>query len=313
MARDTGHHDGELTAAAARAEERAAWRVLLGDGWRLMRELWQEIGDDRVVSVAAGVTFYVVLSMVPAMTALVSLFGLIADPGDAGGIFSTASAFLPTEAAQLLTDQAVRIAGKPDERLSVATMIALVLALWSANGGTRALIEALVIARDETETRSFLWLNFLSLAFTFGALVVLIVLSGVIAALPAVLGWFGLADWTEILIIVGRLPLVVCLLFFALAVLYRWGPVRCEGKPRWFSPGVVIAALLLLACSSGFGRYVRSFGSYDETYGSLAAVAVSMMWVWLSTLAVLIGAEIDAILERRAHPPAVQPPVAAAT
>lgn len=291
--------------AEARAEERAAWRDLLGHFWSLMRELWREIGDDRVVSVAAGVTFYVVLSMVPAISALVSLFGLIADPSDSEGIFETASGFLPTEAAQLLTDQAVRIAGKADDTLSVATMIALMLALWSANSGTRALIEALVIARDEEERRNFLWLNLLSLTFTLGALVVLIVLSVVIAALPAILGWFGLARWTELLIIVGRLPLVVSLVMVALAVLYRWAPCRVEGATRWFSPGVVIAALLLLACSSGFGWYVRSFGSYDETYGSLSAVAVTMMWLWLSTLAVLIGAEIDAILERRSQSPAI--------
>lgn len=287
--------------AAARAKERAAWRDLLHHFWRLMRELWHEIGDDRAVSVAAGVTFYAVLAMVPAISALVSLFGLVADPTDSEGIFLTASAFLPESAAQLLTETAVRIAGKADDTLSLATMIALVLALWSANSGTRALIEALVIARDEDETRGFLWLNLLSLAFTLGALVVLIVLSVVIAALPVVMGWFGLARWTEVLLLVGRVPLVVSLVMFALAVLYRWGPCRVTGATRWFSPGVVIAALLLLACSSGFGWYVRSFGSYDETYGSLAAVAVSMMWLWLSTLAVLIGAEIDAILERRAQ------------
>lgn len=296
---DLAAQDHPDTSAGARAAERAAWQALFHDFWKLMRALWHEINDDRVVAVAAGVTFYVVLAMVPAMTALVSLFGLIADPSDSGGIFETASGFLPQEAAVLLTDQAVRIAGKADDKLSIATMIALVLALWSANGGTRALIDALVVARDETEKRNFLHLNLLSLGFTFGALIVLLVLSIVIAALPVILDFIGLAGWTEMLLLIGRLPLVVSLLLFALAILYRFAPCRVRRATRWFSPGVVIAALLLLACSSGFGWYVQSFGSYDETYGSLAAVAVSMMWIWLSTLAVLIGAEIDAILESR--------------
>ena len=112
-------------AEEARAEERAAWRDLLRHFWSLMRELWFEIGDDRVISVAAGVTFYAVLAMVPAITALVSLFGLVADPSDSEGIFLTASGFLPSDAAQLLTDQAVRIAGKADEKLSAATMIGI--------------------------------------------------------------------------------------------------------------------------------------------------------------------------------------------
>lgn len=294
----------EAEAAAAAEETRAAWREVVRHFGSLMAELWKEIGEDRVISVAAGVTFYAVLAMVPAISVLVSLFGLVTDPSDSQGIFDTASAFLPEDAATLLTEQAVRIASKANDHLSLAAMIALVLALWTANSGTRALIEALVIARDEHDGRGFLRLNLLSLGFTLGALVVLIFLSVMVATLPVVLGWLGLAGETEMLLLIGRWPFVVTLLMFALAVFYRWAPPREVGPPRWLSPGVVLATILLIACSSGFGWYVGSFGSYDETYGSLAAVAVTMMWLWLSTVSVLIGAEVDAILEKRAHPPA---------
>jgi membrane protein len=248
---------------------------------------------DRVISVAAGVAFFAVLSVVPVLTALISIFGLVAEPEDVPQLLAGLTEALPEEAGTLLTDQATRIAGAAGGTLSLTALVALVVALWSANGGTKALIEALDVAYDVEETRGFVRLNLVALGFTLGGMVAVVVLGAVGAALPALLGDGG---WVLAL----RWPLILGLLLLALAALYRWGPDRPDADWVWISPGAVLAGLGILLGTAGFGWYVSGFGSYGETYGSLAAVVILMLWLWLSTLAVLAGAELNAVLDRRA-------------
>lgn len=273
-----------------------------GPGWRLLRALHREMQDDRVLSMAAAATFYTVLAMVPAISVLVSLFGLVADPADARQVFEGTAQFLPADAAGLLTDQAVRIAGTADGTLSVAAVVALLFALWSATGGTKALMESLTLAWDQPERRGFLRFNALALGLTLGGLIVVIVLTFLVAALPVILGLVGLGALTEWLILIGRWPFVALLMLGGLAVIYRLGPDRPGARLRCLTPGALVATILLILCSSGFGYYVANFAHYDDTYGSLAGLAVTMIWIWLSTVAVLIGAELNALLE--AGPPA---------
>ena len=267
--------------------------------WQILRSIKQEIDNDRVLAVSAGVTFYVVLAMVPALTALISLFGLVSTPQEVPGQLASLTSIMPREAATLLTEQAERIAAKPSGALSVTALFAVGIAIWSANGGTKALIEALGIAYGVPETRGFVRLNAVSLAFTFSGLVFAIVLGGLVAALPLVLQWLLRGESAETLILWGRWPVIIGVLLAVLALLYRWAPDWPDIKTVWITPGAVVAALGLIVTSSALGWYVGNFGSYDETYGSLAAVVVLMLWVWLSTTVVLVGAEINAELDRR--------------
>ena len=269
----------------------------LADILDFLRDLKVEIDRDRVLAVAAGVTFYALLAIVPAITALISVFGLVLSPVEVPGLLSPVTSLMPVEAATLVIDQAERISGKANGTLSLAALIALVLALWSANGGTKALIEALGIAYDAQETRGFVRLTLVALGFTLGAIVLAIVLGVLVAALPFLVERLG--PLGEDLVLILRWPVILALLLAVLATIYRWAPNRPDAAWRWITPGAVVAALGLIAASAGLGWYVTNFGSYDETYGSLAGVVVLMLWVWLSTVMVLVGAELNAELDRR--------------
>lgn len=267
------------------------------DFWDFLRDLKEETDRDRVVPVAAGVTFYALLAIVPAITALISVFGLILSPDQIPGLLAPATSLMPGEAATLITDQAARISGAANSTLSLTALISLVIALWSANGGTKALIEALSIAYDVKETRGFLRLNLVSMAFTLAGIVLVIVLGLLVAALPFLVDQLG--PFGKDLVLILRWPVILALLLAVLAAVYYWAPNRPGVEWAWVTPGAVVAALGLVAASAGLGWYVSNFGSYEKTYGSLAAVVILMLWIWLSTVMVLLGAEVNAELERR--------------
>ncbi len=267
------------------------------DFWDFLRDLKDEVDRDRVLAVAAGVTFYAILAFVPAITALISIFGLVLSPAEVPGLLAPVTSLMPEEAATLITGQAERISGTANDTLSLTALIAVVIALWSANGGTKALIEALNIAYDVKETRGFVRLNLVSLGFTLAGIVLVVVLGVLVAALPFLVDQLGPVG--EDLILALRWPIILALLLAVLAAIYYWAPDRPDVEWAWITPGAVVAAVGLIAASAGLGWYVSNFGSYDETYGSLAAVVVLMLWIWLSTVMVLLGAEINAELDRR--------------
>lgn len=267
------------------------------DLWDFLRDLKDEVDRDRVLAVAAGVTFYAILAIVPAITALISVFGLVLSPAEVPGLLAPVTSLMPAEAATLITAQAERISGTANDTLSLTALIALLIALWSANGGTKALIEALGIAYDVKETRGFVRLNLVSLGFTLAGIGLVIVLGVLVAALPFLVDQLGPVG--EDLILALRWPVILALLLAVLAAIYYWGPDWPEPEWAWITPGAVVASVGLIAASAGLGWYVSNFGSYYETYGSLAAVVVLMLWIWLSTVMVLLGAEINAELHRR--------------
>lgn len=267
------------------------------DLWDFLRDLKDEVDRDRVLAVAAGVTFYALLAIVPTITAMISIFGLILSPAEVPGLLAPVTSMLPGEAEVLITDQATRISAKANSTLSLTALIALVIALWSANGGTKALIEALNIAYDVKETRGFVKLNLVALAFTMGAIALVLFLGVVVAALPFLVDQLGQVG--ESLILTLRWPAILALLLGVLAALYYWAPDRPNAEWAWITPGAVVAGIGLILASAGLAWYVSNFGSYDETYGSLAAVVVLMLWIWISTVMVLLGAEVNAELDRR--------------
>lgn len=262
-----------------------------------LRDLKEEIGKDRVLAVAAGVTFYAILALVPAITAMISIFGLVLEPAQVPQTLASVTSLMPAEAATLLTDQATRIAAKADGSLSLTALVALVIALWSANGGTKALIEALGIAYDVDETRGFVKLNLVALGCTLASIVAVIVVGAIVAVLPFLAERLGGVAGDVILAL--RWPILFALLLAALAAIYRLAPNRPDAEWVWITPGAVVAAVGLIATSAGLGWYVTNVGRYDETYGSLAAVVILMLWIWLSTVMVLVGAEVNAEMDRR--------------
>ena len=287
-------------------------RALVGSGILFTaKRVWQEIGKDRVLSVAGGLTFFGLLALFPAITALVSVFGLFADPAQVAGYLGSLTAVLPHDAAAILTDQAKAISAAGSANLSLAAIVALALALWSANGGTKALIESLNVAYGVPEGRGFVRLNVLSLGATIGVIVFALFLIAAVALLPKLLDLVWLGAVTEKLLLLGRWPAIFLLMLGGLALAYRYGPDRKNAAWHWISPGALLAASGLVVFSLVFDWYAQNLGHYNQTYGALGAVVALMTWMWLSAALVLIGAELNSELDRQTLQAPKKGPVAA--
>ncbi len=267
--------------------------------WDIARRAFDEIGRDRILAVAAGVTFYGLLALFPAIGAFVSLYGLVADPATIGSHLNTMSGFLPDGAIQIVSEQVGRITSKGDTALGFAFFSGLAISLWSANAGIKAIFDALNVAYEEEEKRNFIWLNLWSLAFTGATVLFLVLALSAVIVIPVVLKLVGLGALTEWIIWAGRWPALLLLTLGALALLYRYGPSRDRAQWRWLTPGATFAAVGWIGVSMLFSWYVSSFGSYNETYGSLGAVIGFMTWLWLSSTVILVGAELNAEAEHQ--------------
>jgi membrane protein len=267
--------------------------------WRdIALRLYQEFNKDRILLVAAGVTFYAILALFPAIAALVSVYGAVADTSTIYAHLNDLRGILPDGAIDIIGGQVQRLTQKGGGTLGLTAVISILISLWSANGGVKAIFDALNVAYEEEEKRSFVRLNLQSLAFTLGALLFVgLALTGIVVV-PAMLQVLGLDEkaWYIALL---RFPALLLLVIGTLAVLYRYGPSRREPKWRWVTWGSALAGVLWLAVSGLFSWYVANFGSYNETYGSLGAAIGFMTWIWLSTTVVLLGAELNAEMEHQ--------------
>jgi membrane protein len=252
--------------------------------------------------VAAGVAFYAFLSVFPALAAIVSVYGLLSDPGQVEQQLNALGGVMPSGVREILSDQLRRIAGGSSAALSWGFALSLLLALWSATKGTKSLIEAMNIAYDEQEKRGLFKLNGLALALTMGGVLTMVVALIVVVGIPTVLGLVGLGGIARIAVDVLRWPLLITFVLAALAVVYRLGPAREGASWRWITPGSLFAAMLWLAASIAFSIYVANFGSYEKTYGSLGAVVILLMWFYVGSYVILLGAELNAEVERTQHP-----------
>jgi membrane protein len=265
-------------------------------GWRVVKG----IQEDRVMLVAAGVTFYALLALFPATAALVALYGLFTDPASISQHLNLVAGFLPEGAITVIGDQVKRISAQGSGTLSFTFVGTLLLSLWGANAATKAIFDALNIIYKERERRGFVSLTLHSLAFTLAGLVmVLLAISGIVLV-PVVLKLLGLgASTAPALLSLLRWPLLYVALLFALACLYRYGPSRTRPQWRWVTWGSAIAGAIWLIGSLLLSWYVANFGSYNATYGSLGAVIGFLIWMWLSTIIVLGGAKINAEMEHQ--------------
>lgn len=267
--------------------------------WSIVKRVVVEANADRVMTEAAGITFYALLSLFPALTALVSIYGLFADRATMREHLGDIAGFVPEGGMTIINDQLERLLSSPQQALGIGAIVGLGVALWSANQGTKAMLDALNVVYEEKEKRSFIKLTLLSLTMTFGALLFVLVAMGAIVVLPVVLNFFWLGESTELLLKIARWPILLVAITLLLSVVYRYGPSRERARWRWVSGGGIFAAIAWSLVSAGFTFYVSRFGNYDATYGSLGAIMGFMTWIWLSAIVVLVGAELNAEMEHQ--------------
>ncbi|WUJ67862.1 YihY/virulence factor BrkB family protein [Kribbella soli] len=265
--------------------------------WQVFRRAWAEAKADQVPLLAAGVAFFGFLSLFPAVVAAVLAYGLVADPDQIRNQVKDLTAAMPASGRDLLLQQLDALTSAPRQGLGIGVAIAVIAAVWSASGGVGYLLSAVNLAYDEDETRGFIRRKLLALGMTLGA-IIFVLLAIALFTVGAAIG-DHVAPPVRILLVVVRLVLAVVLISVALAVTYRLGPDRDAPRIRWVSIGAVVATILWLVASIGFSVYVETFGNYAKTYGSLAAVVVLMLWLWLTAYAVLLGAEINAEAEQQ--------------
>jgi len=283
-----------------RGREAGSPSEIPSSGWKdIFMRVKAEISNDNLSIIAAGVAFYGFLAIFPALAAFVSTYGLLVSPSELQNDLKTVGSVLPPQTSELIQSQLERIVSSQSSQLGWGLLGSVVLALWSASKGMKAMIEAMNITYDEEEKRGTIKLNLIAILLTLGAIIAVIVFLGLIAVLPALLGSLGLGEMVRALLNYIRWPLLAVAAIFAIAVLYRYGPSRDQPQWKWVSWGAVIATALWLLGSLLFSIYVSNFGSYDKTYGSLGVVIILMMWFFLSAYSILLGSEINAEMEHQ--------------
>jgi membrane protein len=250
--------------------------------------------EHNLTLVAAGVAFYAFLAFVPALIAFISLYGLVADPEDVTQQVQDVASALPQEVQDFLVFQLTSIINANTAGVSVTLVVAIALALWSASGGMAALVTGIHVAHERDEPKSFAVKRGKALLLTLGAMVFLGIVVFVIAALPPLLADWGLGTAGRVAFGVLRWPVLAFVMIVGIGLLYRLsGTGRTRGWLGVVTPGAVVAMIGWLLVSALFAVYTGNFSSYSETYGALASIVVLLLWLWLSSLLVLVGAEVD--------------------
>ncbi len=267
----------------------------------IIAEVWAELDRDNISVIAAGVAFYGLLAIFPGMSALISIYGLVADPAVIEGQVAALAGVLPQEALKLLSDQLHSLIAAPPAKLGLGLLVSLLLALWSAMSGTGALMRALSVAYEEQDRRGVVGFYGRSLALTLGIGAFGLLSLFLIAVVPAAVDLLPVsAVWRDAFALI-RWPILAGIVLIALGCLYRFAPARQTPSWHWVDPGTVAAALLWLIGSACFSFYVERFASYNKTYGSLGAVVVLLMWFYVSAYIVLAGAELNSAIEKARH------------
>ncbi len=269
-------------------------------GWlQIAKRAWQQVGKDNVQIVSAGVAFYFFLSLFPAIAAFLSLYGLIISPEKAAEQVGRLQPLLPAESYQLIANFADTLTTSTSPSLGWGVALSILLGVFSANKGTNALFIGLNIAYNQSDSRSFIRRNLLTLGVTLGTIIAGSLLLALVAVIPAVLKALPLPVMTETILNVFRWPLIVIIAFGVLTFFYKVAPRRTSPQWFWVTPGSIVAMLLWLLGSAGFAWYIDSFGNMSKTYGSLSAIVVLMLWFFITAYAILLGAEINSECEHQ--------------
>jgi membrane protein len=268
----------------------------MGLWWQTAKTFFKKLGKDRVSILAAAVAFYALLSIFPALSALVSLYGLIADPDAVRMQLETLQGLMPAEALSLLSGWLDSLLTSPRSSFGLGLLVSLAISLWIARNATGTMIVALNVAFAAAEERGIVRYNVVALLLT--ALLILLGVIGVVlvAVLPALIDLLPLTATIKSSISLVRWPILAVLIVIAIATIYHFGPARSDRRWGWSSAGAIFATLLWIAGSVAFSKYVGQFASYDKTYGSIGAVVVLLLWFWLGAYSVIAGAELNAAI-----------------
>jgi membrane protein len=290
-------HDAALSMKAPRADRSALWPALV--------RVWSALGRDNISIMAAGTAYYLILSIVPAMSALVLTYGLVANPVAIEQHVNALAGVMPAEALTLLSDQLHTLVGAPRAGLGIGLVVSVVFALWSSMSSTTALMQALTVAYEGREDRGIFHFYGLALGLTVGTVLFGLAALVLIAGVPAAAATLPMPEFWRQLLPMARWPMLAALALLGLGTLYRIAPNRSPPEWDFLRAGTIAASLLWLVGSAAFSFYVAHFGSYDRTYGSLGAVAILLVWFYASAYIVLTGAELNGELARnRRDPPA---------
>ncbi|SFQ22209.1 YihY/virulence factor BrkB family protein [Tranquillimonas alkanivorans] len=289
-----------MTDSSRRGRDAARPREIPKPGWRdILLRVKDEITADHVSIVSAGVAFFGLLALFPAIAALVSIAGLIFSPDAIESQIASLATVLPENAAAILEEQARKVASNAGTGAGLAAAGGILLSLYSASKGMKSLIEGMNIAYDEEETRGFIALNVTALALTLFLIIGVLIAFACTIATPALLGNLGLSDAIKAWVTYGRWPILALLTMFGLAVVNRYAPSRESPRWQWVSVGAVVATILWILGTIAFSIYARNFGSYNATYGALGGVIILLTWLWLSAFIVLLGAELNSEMEHQ--------------
>ena len=267
--------------------------------WReIGSRVWQDFSDHNISLISGGAAFFVLLALVPALAAFAALYGLIFDPASVSDQFAKLAGQIPAEARTVVEEQLKRLTSQPKTELGVAFAATLLFSLWSASSATKSLFEGLNVVHQKKEQRSFVKFNTTALTFTIVGIIGLVAFFALAIALPIILQTLFPDGATWLATLAASIMLVLAL-WVAIVSLYRWGPDLDGAKCRWLAPGSLIAVAGLAIFSWGFSFYARTFSAYNA-YGSIGAVIGFMTWIWICLMIILLGAEINAALDRQA-------------
>ena len=299
MATDVREHS-ETEDHHAPGREATKPREVPARGWfDVLKRTKRSVRDSNLSIVAAGVAFYAFLALVPALIAVVAIYGLVANPGDVRSQITSFTDALPRDAQRLLSSQLSSITRTAGTGTGIAALLAIAGALWSASSGIAALNTGLTVANRENETRGPVKRRLLALVLTIFAIVGVLLMLALVVALPSALDSIDITGIGGTALELARWPLLAGLLLVGLGVIMRYGPQRRRPRWRWITPGAIVAVLVGLAASIGFSIYVSLLGNYNKTYGALGAVIIMLLWLYLMAFAVLFGAALNAELERQ--------------
>ncbi len=275
-------------------------RDIPAKGWKdIAWRVYKCVDEHRLGLIAAGVTFYVILALFPALTALVSVYGLVTDPRSISNQMTNLYLVLPEEAIVLIRGQLDALTNAPPSKLGFGFVVSLLVAMWSVNNAVKAVFDGLNITYREREKRGVLWLNGISFAFAIGSILMAMMYMIAIAVVPLVLNFIGFGVVAEMLIRFVRWPVLMVMSALAIALLNRYGPSRECARWSWVTPGSLFVMAAWVVMSSAFSYYLANFANYDKTYGALGTAIAVMMWVWCSTYILLVGAAVNAEMEHQ--------------
>ncbi|KPH65084.1 hypothetical protein AMS58_19340 [Pseudoalteromonas porphyrae] len=267
--------------------------------WDITKRVYVSLSQDNLSFVAAGVAFYALLAIFPAIAALVSVYAYFSSPAEISAHLSQFITLLPPSSRDIVLEQVTAVSQKSHTTLSISAIGTLLLAIWSSSKGCQALITACNITYHEHNKRAFFQALIVRFIFSVGAIMVAVIALLIIGILPIALNLVGLTQQVDIVIQLVSWPLLALVFNFALACLYRYAPHRKAAKWRWVTPGSLIAMVLWIVASLGFSFYVAKFASYNETYGSLGGVVIMLMWLYISAYIIIFGAAINACAEQQ--------------